>query len=45
VRALITKAQMALSLHPSTATPGPGGSDAVKKIPGSAATVALEVAE
>ncbi len=45
VRALITKAQMALQLHPSTATPGPDGSDAVKKILGGAATVALGVAE
>jgi hypothetical protein len=45
VRALITKAQMALSLHPSAATPGPDGSDAVKKILGGAATVALGVAE
>ena len=45
MRALITKAQMALSLHPSAATPGPDGSDAVKKILGGAATVALGVAE
>src|SRR6266851_2673364 len=45
VRALITKAQMALQLHPSTATPGPDGSDAVKKILGGAATVARGVAE
>ncbi len=29
--ALITKAQKALLLHPSTATPGPDGSDAVKR--------------
>ena len=43
--ALITKAQKALLLHPSTTTPGPDGSDAVKKILGGAATVALGVAE
>ena len=43
--ALITKAQKALLLHPSAATPGPDGSDAVKKILGGAAAVALGVAE
>jgi Abortive infection C-terminus len=45
VRALITKAQMALSLQPLHGDTGPDGSDAVKKIPGSAATVALGVSE
>ncbi|MBW0101396.1 abortive infection family protein [Pseudonocardia sp. KRD-291] len=45
IAALISQAQMALNLHPSSATPGPDGSDAVKKILGSVMTVAIGVAE
>lgn len=45
IAALISKAQRVLHLHPSNATPGPDGSDAVKKILGSVMTVAVGVAE
>lgn len=45
IAALIRKAQQALSLHPSAATPGPDGSDAVKRILGSLTSVAIGVAE
>lgn len=45
IATLISKAQQALSLHPSTTTPGPDSSDAVKKILGSVMTVAIGVAE
>ena len=45
IAALIRKAQQALSLHPSAATPGPDGSDAVKRILGSVTGVAIGVAE
>lgn len=43
--ALVRQAQQALNLHPSSATPGPDGSDAVKKILGSVTGVAVGVAE
>jgi hypothetical protein len=42
---LIHKAQQALHLHPSSATPGPDGSKAVKRIVGSVTGVAIGVAE
>jgi len=45
IAALIRKAQQSLSLHPSAATPGPDGSDAVKRILGSLTGVAIGVAE
>ena len=45
IAALISKAQQSLDLHPSSATPGPDGSDAVKKILGSVMSVATGVAE
>jgi hypothetical protein len=43
--ALVSRAQQALDLHPAAATPGPDGSDAVKKILGAVITVAIGVAE
>lgn len=45
IAALVSKAQLALDLHPSAATPGPDRSDAVKKVLGSVMTVAIGVAE
>lgn len=42
---LVKNAQVALRLHPSQSTPGPDGTDAVKKILGGAATIAIGVAE
>lgn len=45
IATLISKAQQALALHPSSATPGPDGSDAVKRILGSVMGVATGVAE
>ncbi|MFI6031654.1 abortive infection family protein [Amycolatopsis magusensis] len=42
---LIRKAQHALQLHPTSVTPGPDSSDAVKKILGSVSGVALGVNE
>lgn len=45
VPALIRQAQQALGLRPSTATPGPDGSEAVKKILSSVSGVAVGVAE
>jgi hypothetical protein len=42
---LVRDAQQALSLHPSSATPGPDGSDAVKKILGSVSGIAIGLAE
>lgn len=44
IAALISKAQQSLDLHPSSATPGPDGSDAVKKILGSVMSVATDEA-
>lgn len=43
--ALVRDAQQALGLHPSSATPGPDGSDAVKKILGSVSGIAIGLAE
>ncbi len=43
--ALVSMAQKALLLHPSGTTPGPDGSDAVRKILGGVAAIALGVAE
>ena len=43
--ALVREAQHALRLHPSSHTPGPDGSDAVKKILGSVSSIAIGVAE
>lgn len=43
--ALVRDAQQALLLHPSTATPGPDGSDAVKKILGAVSGIAIGLAE
>ncbi|WP_250284017.1 MULTISPECIES: abortive infection family protein [unclassified Frankia] len=45
VPALIRQAQQALDLHPSAVTPGPDGSEAVKKILGAVSGVAVGVAE
>jgi Abortive infection C-terminus len=42
---LVRDAQQALRLHPSSATPGPDGSEAVKKILGGVSSIALGVAE
>lgn len=42
---LVAQAQQALQLHPSTATVGPDGSDAVKKILGAVVAVTNGVAE
>ncbi|MDG4761239.1 abortive infection family protein [Micromonospora sp. WMMD710] len=43
--ALVRDAQQALGLHPSSATPGPDGSDAVKKILGAVSSIAIGLAE
>jgi hypothetical protein len=43
--ALVRDAQQALGLHPSSATPGPDGSEAVKKILGSVSGIAIALAE
>lgn len=45
VPALIGQAQRALGLHPSATTPGPDGSDPVKKILGSVSGIAVGIAE
>jgi hypothetical protein len=42
---LVREAQQALSLHPTSASPGPDGSDAVKKILGSVSGIAIGLAE
>jgi hypothetical protein len=42
---LVRDAQQALSPHPSSATAGPDGSDAVKKILGSVSGIAIGLAE
>jgi hypothetical protein len=42
---LVHQAQVALCVHPTTAAPGPDGSDAVKRILGGVTTVAGGVAE
>ena len=42
---LALEAQLALHVHPTTASPGPDGSDAVKRILGGVTTVAAGVAE
>lgn len=43
--ALVRQAQQALRLHPSSVTPGPDGSDAVKKILASVSGIAIGLAE
>jgi hypothetical protein len=43
--ALARAAQEALGLHPSTSTPGPDGSDAVRKILGAVTTIATGLGE
>jgi hypothetical protein len=43
--ALVTKAQLALGLHPSTFVSGPDGTDAVKQILGGAITIANGLAQ
>lgn len=43
--ALVRAAQLALGLHPTTVSPGPDSSDAIKKILGGASTVASGIAE
>jgi hypothetical protein len=43
--ALVREAQRALCLHPSSATPGPDGSEAVKKILSSVSGIAIGLAE
>ncbi|WP_405361865.1 abortive infection family protein [Kitasatospora sp. NBC_00085] len=45
VPALVKQAQQALSLDASAITPGPDGTDAVKKILGGAAAIAVGIAE
>ena len=45
VPALATQAQIALGLHPSSVTPGPDSSDAVKKILGAMITTATSLGE
>jgi hypothetical protein len=42
---LVLEAQLALRVHPTTASPGPDGSDGVKRILGALTTVATGVAE
>lgn len=42
---LVRAAQQALGLHPTSAAPGPDGSDAVKKILGSVSGIAIGLAE
>lgn len=43
--ALIKEAQQAVGLHPSAATPGPDGSDAVKRILGGVSSIAAGLGE
>lgn len=43
--ALARAAQEALGLHPSSTTPGPDGSDAIKKILGAVSTIATGLGE
>jgi len=43
--ALVRDAQRALGLHPSATTPGPDGSDAIKKILSSVSSIAIGLAE
>jgi len=43
--ALVRAAQQALGLHPSATTPGPDGTDAVRRILGAVSSVAIGVAE
>ncbi|WP_442884952.1 abortive infection family protein [Arthrobacter sp. Soc17.1.1.1] len=43
--ALVKEAQHALGLHPSSVTPGPDGTDAIKKILGGVSSIAIGVAE
>jgi hypothetical protein len=45
VPALVRQAQLALNLHPSTTTPGPDGSNPVKKILGATANITDGLAE
>jgi len=45
IPALVREAHLALGLHPSSHAPGPDGSDAVKRILGAVASVAVGVAE
>jgi hypothetical protein len=45
VPALVRQAQQALSLHTSASTPGPDGTDPVKKILGAVSGIAIGVAE
>lgn len=42
---LVRAAQLAIGVHPTSAAPGPDGSDAVKKILGGATSVAIGLAE
>jgi len=42
---LVREAQRVLMLHPSSITPGPDGSDAIKKILGAVSTIATGLAE
>jgi hypothetical protein len=42
---LVRQAQQALALHPSSAAPGPDGTDAVKRILGGVSTIAAGLAE
>jgi Abortive infection C-terminus len=42
---LVKQAQQALALHPSSAAPGPDGTDAVKRILGGVSTIAAGLAE
>jgi hypothetical protein len=42
---LVRQAQQALGLHPSSAAPGPDGTDAVKRILGGVSTIAAGLAE
>jgi len=43
--ALVKDAQQPLGLHPSSATPGPDGNDAVKRILGGVSSVAIGIGE
>ncbi|MCA1696735.1 MAG: abortive infection family protein, partial [Actinobacteria bacterium] len=45
VPALVFQAQQALDVHPSSVSPGPDGTDAVKKILGGTVTVTAGLAE
>lgn len=45
IPALVRAAQLALGLHASSSVPGPDGSDAVKRILGAVASIAVGVAE